>query len=152
MYQELYFVSFIVFFFFLDVFFIQIFSQQCLYFLYILSLVTIINKHSLFLTLLTFFLLATESLILHTTLGIDFFTAVITYIIGLYMLNTTIFKEWFLALLLLFFLILTSHNKILSCNTQWLYNHCTSLKFTGNFIVLYFSLKWLSAVKRGNRF
>ncbi len=152
MYQELYFVSFIVFFFFLDIFFIQIFSQQCLYFLYIFSLTNLTKRHSLPLAALAFFLLSAESMVVHTTLGIDFFAALGSYCVALYMLNTTALKEWLLALLLLFFLLFTSYTGILSCKTDWFSNHCTSLKFIGNFVIMYFSLKWLSAVRRGNRF
>lgn len=152
MYQELYFVSFIVFFFFLDTFFIQIFSQQCLYFLYIFSLAMIPKKYSWFLTFFIFLLLAAESIVVHTTLGPDFFAAFLSYLFALYILDLTAFKKWFLALTLFIFLVLTSYNTILSCKISSIYNPCTSLKFIGNFIVLYFSLKWLSAVKRGNRF
>ena len=152
MYQELFFVSFVVFLFFLDLFFIQLFSQQCLYFLYIFSLTTLTKKNSWLLTVFIFSFLAAESIIVHTTLGIDFFVALMSYIIGFYALNNTEFKKSLLNILLLFFLTLTSLKVILSGNINWICHHCTSLKFTGNFIILYFSLKWLSAVKRGNRF
>ena len=152
MYQELYFVSFFVFFFFLNIFFIQFFLQQCLYFLYIFALATLPQKYSWFLTFFIFFLLAAESIVVHTTLGPDFFAAVLSYLFALFMLNTTALKQWLLAFTLAFFLIFTSYNNILSCKIDWWCHHCTSLRFIGNFIVLYFSLKWLSAVKRGNRF
>lgn len=152
MYQELYFVSFIVFFFFLDVFFIQFFLQQCLYFLYIFALATLPRKYSWFLTFFIFFLLAVESIIVHTTLGSDFFGALFSYLCALCILDSTALKKWVLALALFIFLIFTSYHTLLSCKISSIFNHCTSLKFLGNFIILNFSLKWLSAVKRGNRF
>jgi len=152
MYQELYLFFLTVFFFFLDLFFIHFFSQQCLYFLYIFALATLPKEHSRGLTLFIFSFLAAESIIIHTTLGLNFFIAIFTYSCASYMFNTTGLKQSLLALMLLIFLLFSSHINILSSKPSWMSYHCTSLKFIGNFIVLYFSLKWLSAVKRGNRF
>lgn len=152
MYQELYLISSAVFLFFLDIFFIQFFSQQCLYFLYIFALGLLPRNYSWLLTLFIFILLAAESIIAHTTLGTHFLITTISYMCALYLINTVASTRWLLALVFFIFLILSSYANILSLKKSWLCHPCTSLKFIGNFIILYFSLKWLSAVKRGNRF
>lgn len=152
MYQELYFVSFTVFLFFLDLFFIQLFWQQCFFFVYIFSLVTMQKKQPLFLRLLPFIFLALESLIIQSGLNATFFAAMGTYLIAWSLLEATLHKNALLSSTLLIFLILKSYKDILHFELKWLLNPYTILTFIGNFVIVYFSLKWLSAVKRGNRF
>ncbi|MFT6765324.1 MAG: hypothetical protein ACJAZS_000199 [Alteromonas naphthalenivorans] len=152
MHQELYCISLTIFFFFLDLFFIQIFSHQCLYFLYIFSLITLFKKQTWPFTLFIFFLLAAESTLIYTTLGIDFFAALLSYTFAWFMLDKAASKIWLLLITLISFLLITFHTTILSSQRQLIPCLCTSLRFIGNFVLLYISLKWLSAVKRGNRF
>jgi hypothetical protein len=152
MYQELYFASIAVFSLFLDLFFMQLFSQQCLYFLFIFSLITLSKKHSWMFIFFIFSLLAIESILIHNTIGIDFFAAFFGYIFAWFMLDKAASQKWLLFITLIFFIITVSHTLILSSHWRYLPCLCTSLRFIGNFIMLHFSLKWLSAVKRGNRF
>jgi hypothetical protein len=152
MQHTVYFVSFTVFFFFLDIFFVGLFSQQCLYFLFIFSLISIPNTPSLYLALPLFALLATEAFIQTGVVGLQFCLYLFFYFLARFAFQHFSSRILVYYITLIFFLLVSSIQAYSSGLSLSLPTLCTSLKFTGNLVILYFSLKWLSAATRGNRF
>lgn len=152
MLHTFFFVSFTVFFFFLDVFFTGLFSQQCLYFLFIFGLVTIEKTTLWYHQLPLFILLATESFLQTGFVGIPLLLYLCFYCLAYIALQHFSSRFFVYYFTLILFLITSSIGAYSSPYQLLMPNLCTSLKFIGNLVLLYFSLKWLSAAARGNRF
>ena len=145
------FLSFTVFFFFLDILLLGLFSKQIFYCLFIFSLASMHNQKHWIYPVLFFILFACESFIQSGLINYHFCLYSFFYLLARFILNNHSSDLIIYYGILLFFLfthILLSVNRL----TLSFINPYTALKIIGNLILLCFSLKWLSAVKRGNRF
>lgn len=150
-------VSFVYFFllplvlFFLDICLSGFFLQQYLYLLFIFLLVSLPFAHSWYHILTPFILLTLESTIQTGMVGWSFFISVGCYALAHFFNNHAKSAQTACAAALTIFLTLSLMPALFTPFLAPSFYLYTSFKFVGNLGLLYFSLKWLSAVARDNR-
>lgn len=141
-----------LFFFFYDLFFAALLGHQIFYGLFIFTLISIGKDRSRYKILLNFFLLAVETFIHTGLIGLPFCLYVVFFLISRPLLDRFASQKIAYSITLVSFLLTSLAISLISSAYPIPSLLYTMFRIAGNLILLFFSLKWLSAVGQGNRF